>query len=560
MSGLRLGRRRKRAAPSGSSTPRRPGPRGWVGPGGGQSVLVEPAPEWRGTTVQVCGLYPFGVGAGTPVIGVPLGRHLLSGATVCGDPISWFQRARLIRNPSMFLLGLPGLGKSKLITRILTGLAAYGTIPLVLGDIRPDYVDLITELGGDVILLGPGRGSLNVLDDSEAKDAARRLWEAAHAPATEHDSPDPQRREMLLKLRGELLAASKSRRATMVEALITIQRSGPLLEREDTIISEALDLLDQQAIDRTKDGGHDGGDETPPVLADLLEVIRSAPEQLREAAIDRGDLNRYHDLTEGLEASLRGLIQGSKLGYGTFARPTTRAMRRDRPVAFDVSGIQDDQAQLRAAALMASWSAGFGTVNVAQALAAAGLEPQRHYIIAMDEIHQALRSGPGMVERYDRITRLNRAYGVGQIMCTHTMKDLDALPTEEDRSKARGLVERSGMVVLGGLPTAEIPLISRVVRISGAEQSLLAKWQEPASWDPETGQEATPPGLGNFLIKVGSRPGIPFHVQLTATELEDRTGDTNRLWRTQSRIGTVTDPVLTVEVDDPHPGADGALR
>jgi hypothetical protein len=542
VSAPRLRGRRKRVAPA---APRRPGPRGWVGRGAGQSVLVEAAPEWRGTTVQVCGLYPYGVGAGTPVIGVPLGRHLLSGATVCGDPISWFQRARLIRNPSMFLLGLPGLGKSKLITRILTGLAAYGTIPLVLGDIRPDYVDLITELGGDVIPLGPGRGSLNVLDDSEAKDAARRLWEAAHSPANNHDL---QRRETLLKLRGELLAASKSRRATIVEALITIQRSGPLLEREDTIISEALDLLDQR------------DDETPPVLADLLELIRSAPEQLREAAIDRGDLDRYHDLTEGLEASLRGLIQGTKLGYGTFARPTTKAMRRDRPVAFDISAIQDDQAQLRAAALMASWSAGFGTVNVAQALAAAGLEPQRHYIIAMDEIHQALRSGPGMVERYDRITRLNRAYGVGQIMCTHTMRDLDALPTEEDRNKARGLVERSGMVVLGGLPTAEIPLISQVVRISRAEQDLLAKWQEPASWDPETGQEASPPGLGNFLIKVGSRPGIPFHVQLTAIELDDRIGDTNRLWRTQSRIGLVADLLDPLVVDEPwRPGEDGPL-
>lgn len=30
----------------------------------------------------------------------------------------------------------------------------------------------------------------------------------------------------------------------MVEALIMIQRSGPLRDREDTIISEALDVLD----------------------------------------------------------------------------------------------------------------------------------------------------------------------------------------------------------------------------------------------------------------------------------------------------------------------------
>jgi hypothetical protein len=526
----RRGRRpnpgKKKSRGRSGTAPLRPGPRGWLGRGGGQSVLVEPAPEWRGTTVQVCGLYPFGVGAGTPIVGVPLGRHLLTGATVCGDPISWFQRARLIRNPSMFVLGLPGLGKSKLIGRILTGLSAYGTIPLVLGDIRPDYADLIAALGGDVIPLGPGRGSLNVLDDTEAKDAARRILEAAQSPALDHD---PHRRDALTKIGNELLASSKSRRATIVESLIIIQRAGPLLEREDTIIAEALDLLDRQMA----------GFSTAPVLGDLLKLIQSAPDSLREAAIDRGDMDRYREVTEGLEASLRGLIHGNKLGYGTFAQQTTQPMRRDRPVVFDISAIQEDQAQLRGAALMASWSAGFATVNVAQALAAAGLEPQRHYIIPMDEIHQALRTGPGVVERYDRLTRLNRGYGVGQIMCTHTMKDLEALATEEDRAKARGLVERSGMVVLGGLPSAEIPLLTQVVRISRAEQDLLAKWQEPASWDPETGEETAPPGRGNFLIKVGSRPGIPFHVQLTAPERAEHIGDTNRLWADQSRIGTL---------------------
>ena len=46
------------------------------------------------------------------MVGVPLGRSLISGATLCADPISWFQDAHLIANPSVFVLGLPGLGKS----------------------------------------------------------------------------------------------------------------------------------------------------------------------------------------------------------------------------------------------------------------------------------------------------------------------------------------------------------------------------------------------------------------------------------------------------------------
>ena len=56
---------------------------------------------------------------------------------------------------------------------------------------------------------------------------------------------------------------------------------------------------------------------------------------------------------------------------------------------------------LRAAALLACWSSGFATVNVAHALTEAGLEPQRHYFVVLDELWQALRSGSGMVDRVD---------------------------------------------------------------------------------------------------------------------------------------------------------------
>lgn len=514
----------------------RPGPRGWLGRGAGESVLVEAAPEWRGTTVQVCGLWPFGVGAGTPVVGVPVGRHLMSGATVCCDPISWFQRARLIRNPSMFVLGLPGLGKSSMVRRMLIGLSGFGAIPLVLGDVRPDYVDLIRALGGDVISLGGARGYLNPLDNTEATDAAALLARAAD------QASDAQERARLLKVREELLADAKARRAALISALITIQRSAAVTEREDTILSAALDVLDERFT-----AGQ------APVLKDLLAVVQEAPPLLRAVAVDRDDIARYQAITEELEASLIGLVRGGRLG-DTFSRQTSAPMRRDRPVVFDLGGIQDSQPQLRAAALMACWSTGFGSVNIGQALATAGLEQQRHYIIAMDEIHQALRSGPGMVERYDQLTRLNRKWGVGQIMITHTMHDLYALATVEDREKARGLVERSGIQVLGGLPGAEMDLLTQVVPLSHAEQDLLGAWQEPPSWDPETGAETAPPGLGCFLIKVGARPGIPIQVQLT--EVERDVHDTNRLWHEQSRIGTISDQTIEA-IDD---AIDGSAR
>jgi len=474
----------------------RPGARGWRGPGRGEAVFVQAADEFRATTNQVCGLYPFATGSGSPMSGVPLGRNLLSGSTLCGDPISWFQNAKLIGNPSCFVLGLPAYGKSTLIRRMTLGLAGYGVVPLILGDLKPDYVDLIQALGGQVIRLGRARGYLNVLDPGEATSAAARLTGSA---------------------RQEVIADARGRRHTMVCALITILRSGPPNDREETILDRALQVLDER---------HPG----VPILRDLIGVLEDAPDAVREVALDRGDLERYRDLTENLLASLKGLLGRGRVGE-MFSQQTTTAMRRDVPVVYDVSSIPDTQLALQGAALMACWSCGFGAVNVAHALADAGLEPERHYWIVLDEVWRSLRAG--LVDSMDGVTRLNRNEGVGQAMATHTMSDLEALPREEDRMKARGFVERAGMVMCGALPPAEFSKLRRVMAFSDAEEEMVVGWTNPPAWDG-AGPEEMPPGCGNFLAKVGGRPGIPFRVVLTGAELA--LNDTNKRWHTKSRI------------------------
>lgn len=484
---------------------KRPPLRGWMGRGGGASAIVQPFDEWRGSTRQVCGIWPFGVGSGTPMVGVPLGRHIFSGATLCCDPISWFQRANLISNPSVFVLSKPGLGKSTSVRRMATGLAGFGVMPLVLGDLKPDYVDMIEAQGGQVIKLGRGTGGfLNVLDPGESREAAQQLRAAGFEAKAQ-----------------QLEAEAHGRRQTMVSALITIMRAAPPTDREETIVDRALKWLDEN---------HEG----VPVLGDLLKVIQDGPMEVRAVALDRGDDEKYKAITENLEATLIGLTSGGRLGE-TFSQQTTNPMRRDRPVVYDVSGIDDSDMDLQAATLLACWSAGFGTVAVAHALADAGLEPQRHYFVILDELWRALRAGRGMVDRVDALTRLNRQRGVGLAMISHTMSDLLALSSEEERMKAKGFVERSGMVVLGGLPSEEMPQLTRAVPLSEAEQALLAGWQDPPAWDAKSGREAEPPGRGKFLVKVGGRPGIPIKVQLTRTELE--INDTNKLWHEQSRVG-----------------------
>jgi hypothetical protein len=486
------------------ATPRKPGPRGFSGPGRGRVSYVEAPPEWRGTTVQVCGLFPFAVGGGSPTIGVPLGRNLLTGATVCCDPLSWFQRARLILNPSMFVLGLPALGKSTLVRRMVIGLAGSGTVPLILGDLKPDYVDTVRALGGQIIRLGRGLGSLNVLDVGALDEAAARLAVAG-----------------LDQEATALHEEAHGRRCTMVEALLTLVRGTRPTDTERTVLSAALRVLSQ----RHQHLCAQDSEAPAPVLSDLLEVLEQAPVPVRQPTLDRGQVDRYRDVVDPLQRSLLSLIDGP-LG-AVFARPTTERIALDATaVCVDVSGISANDTALQAAVLLACWSEGFGAVEAANALADAGLGPQRRFFIVLDELWRVLRSGEGMVDKVDELTRLNRNSGVGQAMITHSMADLRALRNAEDRDKAQGFIERAGLLVCGGLPGQEVDELSEIVAFSRAERRQITSWSTPRGWDAAS----EPPGVGKFLIKSGQRPGIPVHVDLTGAELDAAVHDTNKRW------------------------------
>ena len=255
-----------------------PPSRGWLGPGGGRSVLVQAPLEYRGSTMQVCGMWPFATGSGTPMIGVPLGRNLINGATVCCDPISWFQEAKLIHNPSCFILGKPGLGKSSVLRRMSLGLAGYGVLTMFLSDTKGEHVDLVKAQGGRVFRLGPNRDYINVLDISQAQRAERRLRDAGYPEQADEVRADAERKRLIL-----------------VETLITLARKGSsVTDRETALVGEALAMLDAAS-------------EIPPVLPDLVNVIESRPVQLRTVAMDRGDIARYQDITENLVVSLRSL-------------------------------------------------------------------------------------------------------------------------------------------------------------------------------------------------------------------------------------------------------------
>ena len=472
------------------------------GPAGGRWAQLPVPVEFRATTVQACGLWPFATGSARPAHGVPLGRDLVSGTTVSCDPLSWFVHG-LIANPSMLVLGRPGLGKSALTARMLLGLSHRGVRPLVLGDLKPDYVDLVAALGGQVLRVARGAGTVNPLDPGAMGEAAHRIG----GPA------------------GSALAReARDRATTTVSALVQLVRRAPLADYEDAMLTAAVRVLTAAP-----------GTGPVPTLPDLVAVVADGPAPVRAATLARTDTDRYRTLCEPLHRSLVALLDGP-LGQ-VFGGPTTARISVDSPaVCVDISGIAERDERLTAAVMLACWSEGFGTVEASNALAQAGLARPRRFLVVLDELWRPLRVGAGLPDRMDALTRLNRRDGVGQVLVTHTLKDLESMADPADRLKARGFAERAGMLVTAGLPRTDLELVSAVLPLSEREVDLVAGWNTPPSWAPRTdtaagagGRPAPPPGLGKFLLKVGEgRAGIPVQLQLTRAEMDLH--DTNARW------------------------------
>jgi len=485
----------------------RPGVRGWRRPGGGHVPWVEAPPEYRGTTVQVCGLWPFSAGSGTPTDGVPLGKHQLTGATVCGDPIMWFL-SRRISNPSAFVLGRPGLGKSTLVRRIVNISAAFGIIPLILADLKPDYPDLVRALGGQVIEVGRGRGHVNPLDPGPLATELHRL-------PTE--------------TRGRVEAEQLGRALNVLTGLCELVRGGRLTDRERSMLTAALRIA--------------YAEQTAPLIADVVTVIAARHPRVRAMSLDRGEDARYDDAAELLLASLMALGEDGQFG-DTFARPTTTPMALDRAVVFDVSAIDTAELTLQAAVQLVCWSYGQSAVSAAKELADAGLRERTIYLMVMDELWRTLKASVEMVDRVDEITRLNRQKVLGQVLITHTMDDLE-LADKAATMKAWGFVERSEMVFLGGLADGEMGNLRKVFAMSAAETALIADWSVESSHTADDdgavdadGEPPPPPGQGKFLLKTGKKPGTPFEVVLT--EVEKAVNNTNKGWEqaeARHRIG-----------------------
>ncbi|MEZ2390240.1 ATP/GTP-binding protein [bacterium RCC_150] len=480
--------------------------RGYRIPGGGYANLLDLPPEFRGSSRQVCGLWPFSSGTGAPLAGAPLGQHMLTGQVVGLDHITAFEEG-LIPNPSAYYMSNPALGKSTAVGKACMWLDYRGVKNMFLGDVKGEHVLRTRKMGGKVNRLGNGRGYLNPLDPGASTRATERL---------------------VGSLREEVARGGHEQRKALMLALITVSREMNPTEQEDLILGRALEILYDK---------HHG----VPLVEDLDQLIADAPEDLRSVVLDRGDKDRYLDATDALRTSLIGIASGSGPLGDMFSRHTTEDLDMRRSVVFDLSALPDTQPQKQAAGLLACWSIGFEAVNIAQILADADLEPRRNYNIVLDEFWRALRVGRGIVDKADSLTRLNRNEGVGQMMISHTLKDFDAVADAADRAKAKGFVERCAMVVLGGLGSKELSEVEHFRRLTREEKRRVESWADVKKITTNQHGKTAPYGRGKFLLKLGQAPGIP--VQMKLTSVEDEISDTNTRWENLRKAGASTEEI-----------------
>lgn len=469
---------------------------------GGMTSWVEAPPEFTATSNQTAGLWPFAVGTSSPLVGAVLGRNQLNGSVVCGDPINLFLRG-IISSPSCFILGLQARGKSSVAVRMALALVDQGFLFVGASDVKPDLAGLTVEVGGQVIRVAPGVGSINPLD---AGPLWRRLGELPEA------------------LQRQMRAEIHSRRLNALTGLLELVFKAPLdaRQQEPTVLSMAI----------TEAAEHAEAQGRQPIIQDVVDVITAARPAIM-AAILVDDETAYRGQVRNLLAGLNALGAHGPFG-DVFCRQTSEEMQIDQSVDFDLSAIDETLLDLRAAVQIVCWSYAQAGISAAKTLAEAGLMEERHHLMIMDELWQALRASELLVHQIDGITRLNRTKGLGQLLITHSMKDLQ-LSTEELTKIATGFMERSSMKVLGGLAQNEMGMLETVFPLSEQEKALLVAWSAEGSVNPKTGRTSPPPGRGRFMLKTGEAPGVPFQTNLTAGEL--RVHDTNAAWAAaQARV------------------------
>ncbi|MER7952327.1 ATP-binding protein [Streptomyces sp. NPDC096079] len=452
---------------------------GWKGVGRGRAALLDPGAVYLSSTMQTAGLYPFVLGGGLPPEGVPIGYDLLTHELVCFDPSGWI--GSLVTNPGVWIQAQPGVGKSAMAKRLCLVYTSYGYKLVVPGDVKGEYAGLVAELGGQVVRIGRGLDRLNPLDSGPLRRVLPTLA--------------PGRRDALL-------SEMNGRRSELLHALLTTEMERRPTSTERNVMEKAIRIVAGKLL-----GAQD------PVIPDVVKVLREGPAELRaQLMVDTED--DYRGLVREVTHALENLCEGPLSGL--FDGPTTRPLDLDAPaLSVDLSSLLTAGDQVVSAGLLATWAYAYSAIDSARAV---GLMDSP-LVLPLDEMWRALRAGPGIVNAFDAMTRLNRAKNEVTLFITHSLRDPESLPTAEDRAKALGMIDRCDSMILGALSVGELERVSAQRPLTDAEIQFIASWSDSSGTGLDVdGQRRVHPGRGKYMLRLGTRPGTPVRLALTDTE------------------------------------------
>lgn len=496
----------------------RPTARGFAGRFGGRWGAVPQPPEWFTTSVQVNGIYPFGAGTARPTDGSPLGRDMLVGTAVCTDHEALY-RSDVITSPSMFLFGINGVGKSSTAQTILYGQNARGIALGLFDPIKGEHTAMMRGLGGSVWEFGAGAGKdkLNLLSAGPLGQAAAKIGGEVGKELTQ-------------------LARDKS--VQLVKLIVRISRGDGGKKDEERGVQDIEDAVLEAMVDSVREYV------SKPYTRHLLEVFKDPTERMLSVA-GQPTVDAFHQRFARLGETLRAMMSGEMGQLLGGEESVEFDTGNPAGFCFDTSAISPSNTKLLSAAMLSTWSLGMDGIDAhwelaqyEKKLAAEAIAQNERYTpkviwggysTAMDEVWYPLRACKGIVDWVDALSRTNRSKGTAEMKITHSPKDLLSLPDADDREKARGLTERSGLLGLMALTREDLEVLSKVKKLTEKEIDLVAGFNAAKSWGKgrkKNGKPGAPPGAGKVLLKVEERVGLPVQMVQTKAQMDHHITDT----------------------------------
>lgn len=371
-------------------------------------------PRHQDTSATLAGAYPFLAEGGLGSAGVFVGQDLYSGASFVYDP--WVLYAQgLITAPNIVLAGIVGSGKSSLAKSLYTRSIPFGRRVYVPGDPKGEHTAVAEAVGGRAIVLGHGMSTrLNPLDEG-------------HRPSGLSDA--------------EWQSQVTSRRRDLIGALA------------ETVLDRGLTPLEHTAVDFA-----------------LTDAVRSAEVPILPMVVDRilapqpkDDDGRLAEDGRLVGHALRRLVAGDLAGL--FDGPSTVRFDPSLPmVSLDLSRVAENSTLI--SVLMTCSSAW---------MESALLDPAGGPRWVVYDEAWRLMSHPALLRRMDAQWRLERHYGIANLLIFHKLSDLDNVGDQGSamRALASSLLANAETRVIYRQESDQLGATAQALGLTGTEQGLL---------------------------------------------------------------------------------------